>query len=47
MNEIANFCDGDCNKKPIPKANGVDFDPNYPPYKVNNGGHHNAIFART
>eukprot|EP01114_Cavostelium_apophysatum_P008877 TRINITY_DN2179_c0_g1_i4.p2 TRINITY_DN2179_c0_g1~~TRINITY_DN2179_c0_g1_i4.p2 ORF type:complete len:897 (-),score=121.06 TRINITY_DN2179_c0_g1_i4:67-2757(-) len=38
MNEISNFCDGQC-AKPSDKKNRQDqFDPNNPPYKINNRG---------
>jgi len=42
MNEISNFCDGVCGNPPKPVANSVDeFDPNFPPYAIQNGENKN------
>ena len=45
MNELANFCDGDCRKKPEPAKTAIDV--NYPPYRINNGGYQMPLFFRT
>eukprot|EP01117_Protostelium_nocturnum_P008400 TRINITY_DN29_c2_g1_i2.p1 TRINITY_DN29_c2_g1~~TRINITY_DN29_c2_g1_i2.p1 ORF type:complete len:707 (+),score=283.88 TRINITY_DN29_c2_g1_i2:811-2931(+) len=51
MNELSNFCDGDCQDKPIPPSNPNKFvfNANFPPYKINNlaNGAKNPLFAKT
>lgn len=36
MNEISNFCTGQCSQKK--ESRQEKFDPNNPPYNINNGG---------
>jgi hypothetical protein len=36
MNEPANFCDGYCDGEAPKRATSGAFDPNYPPYAINN-----------
>lgn len=36
MNEISNFCTGQCSQKK--EIRNEKFDPNNPPYNINNGG---------
>ena len=45
MNEISNFCNGECNgdSKLRRSVYGLKFDPNNPPYHINNHG--NASIA--
>ena len=43
MNEISNFCNGECNGASSPEelkrsVAGLKFDPNNPPYHINNQG---------
>lgn len=38
MNEIANFCDGNCPSEARAAPSNNSFDPNNPPYKIWNGG---------
>ena len=33
MNEIANFCDGECTSA-VTRARGAQFDPDNPPFKI-------------
>jgi alpha-glucosidase (family GH31 glycosyl hydrolase) len=57
MNEVANFCDGDCDGKTGPRSGfekfkGVgklakDFDPNNPKYKIDNAAKELALNSRT
>lgn len=58
MNEISNFCDGACEAidkgKPIggrgeflQGKGGFKFDPNHPPYAINNRGQHSALNSHT
>ena len=43
MNEISNFCNGECSSvSQEPAVNGLKFDPNNPPYKINNQGNTNT-----
>jgi alpha-glucosidase (family GH31 glycosyl hydrolase) len=37
MNEIANFCDGNCPSNALKAPSNSSFDPNNPPYKIWNG----------
>ena len=39
MNEISNFCNGNCDSKNKPKSVS-GFDPNNPPYAINNRNEH-------
>ena len=48
MNEISNFCNGECDSVSHPEA--VDrsgFNPNNPPYKIDNQGYNNALNVKT
>lgn len=53
MNEASNFCDGECkstNKEVAqqPRArNGSGFDPNNPPYSINNANTKAPLDSRT
>ena len=40
MNEISNFCNGECSSlsQEATAVDGLKFDPNNPPYKINNQG---------
>ena len=42
MNEISNFCNGECNSVSQEPTDGLQFDPNNPPYKINNQGNTNT-----
>ena len=42
MNEISNFCNGECNSVSHEHDDGLKFDPNNPPYKINNQGSTNT-----
>ena len=44
MNEISNFCDGECTSA---VSEEFKFDPNNPPYKINNQGVNNNLNVRT
>ncbi|PRP74424.1 putative alpha-glucosidase [Planoprotostelium fungivorum] len=46
MNEIINFCDGDCRGYTAPVSNGT-FDPNFPPYGINNAGERKPLNSRS
>ena len=41
MNEISNFCNGECSSVSEP-IEELKFDPNNPPYKINNQGSTNT-----
>ena len=45
MNEISNFCNGECTSVSQPEAG--KFDPNNPPYKINNQGINNPLNVKT
>ncbi len=50
MNECANFCDGVCSTEPQSgevKRDGYSFNPNDPPYYINNRCSHSPLFTRT
>jgi len=48
MNEISNFCNGECTGSSHPEElrrslnDGLKFDPNNPPYNINNQGSSNT-----
>ena len=42
MNEISNFCNGECSSISRGPVDGLQFDPNNPPYKINNQGSTNT-----
>ncbi len=44
MNEISNFCNGECSKK---KSTSPGFNPNNPPYAINNGNNQAALDSNT
>ena len=46
MNEISNFCNGECTSVSEPTEE-LKFDPNNPPYKINNQGQNNALNVKT
>lgn len=45
MNEASNFCNGECGSERPPKK--VGFDPNNPPYSINNFGGHAPLDTKT
>lgn len=52
MNEASNFCDGECksNKKTniqTPSGSFAGFDPNHPPYTINNANTKAPLNSRT
>ena len=58
MNEISNFCDGACEVldvgkffkgkgEPLEEKGNFRFDPNNPPYTINNRGQHSALNSHT
>jgi len=48
MNEISNFCSGECATPEIPKKISKDkFNPNNPPYAINNGNNQAALDDKT
>ena len=58
MNEISNFCDGACEvidkgkplgewREPLQGKGSFTFDPNNPPYAINNRGQHSALNSHT
>lgn len=48
MNEISNFCDGECHQKNTLIANStIKADVNNPPYKINNQNKHLPLNSKT
>ena len=47
MNEISNFCNGECNSVSHELDDGLKFDPNNPPYKINSQGSSTALNVKT
>lgn len=49
MNEISNFCNGECSSVSNPEAavDRSEFNPNNPPYKIDNQGINNALNIKT
>ena len=46
MNEISNFCNGECTSLSEPSED-LQFNPNDPPYKIDNQGNNNALNVKT
>lgn len=46
MNEVSNFCDGECEVSPMPHKEG-SFNPNNPPYTINNRGSLQPLNTKT
>ena len=48
MNEISNFCNGQCTSVSHPEAvDRLEFNPNNPPYKINNQGVNTDLNIKT
>ena len=53
MNEISNFCNGECSGSSHPEEmrrsvdDGLKFDPNNPPYHINNQGSSIGLNTKT
>lgn len=49
MNEISNFCNGECSSvsEPTKLTEKLKFDPNNPPYKINNQGTNTGLNIKT
>ena len=55
MNEISNFCNGECTgtshpdelKRSVDDDGGLKFDPNNPPYNINNEGSSTKLNVKT
>ena len=47
MNEISNFCNGECTGVSEPDNDGLKYDLNNPPYKINNQGDNTPLYIKT
>ena len=47
MNEISNFCNGECTGVSERDNDGFKYDPNNPPYKINNQGDNTPLYIKT
>jgi len=49
MNELSNFCDGECDKKPVPPStpDKYKFNPNFPPFQINNRAGKSPLWQAT